>query len=128
MKLTLDGLEYDVFVSALSRKARIKESKLSGDVKSGNRFRDIVGTYYDYEMEIATDRLSPADYDALYEVLTAPQAAHIVSLPYGRTGMLEFEAYIQSVGDELKRENDPERAWSNLSVTFTAKRPQRRPE
>ena len=127
MKLTIDGITYDVFVSSLSRNANIKESKLSGDVKSGNRFRDIVGTYYNYEMEIATDRLSPTDYDALYEVLTAPQASHTVSLPYGRTGVMEFDAYIQSVGDELKRDENPERAWSNLSVAFTAKRPQRRP-
>lgn len=128
MKLTVDGIEYDVLVTSLSRKGKVKESKLSGDVKSGNRFRDIIGTYYDYDMEIATDRLSPEDYDALYEVLTAPVESHTVSLPYGRNGSMEFEAYIQQASDKMKSDTIAGRTWSGLSVTFYAKKPQRRPE
>lgn len=126
MKFTVDGIEYNVLVTSLSRSGKVKESKLSGDVKSGNRFRDIIGTYYNYEMEIGTDRLSPADYDSLYEVLTAPVESHTVSLPYGRNGTMEFEAYIQQVDDDLKRD-DAERMWAGMTVTFYAKRPQRRP-
>lgn len=127
MKLTVDGIEYDVLVTSLSRRGKIKESKLSGDVKSGNRFRDLIGTYYDYEMEIGTDRLSPEDYDALYEILTAPVESHTVSLPYGRSESMEFEAYIQTVDDNLKNDTTSGRVWGNLAVSFYAKKPQRRP-
>lgn len=127
MKFTVDGIEYNVLVTSLSRSGKVKESKLSGDVKSGNRFRDIIGTYYNYEMEIGTDRLSPADYDALYEVLTAPVESHTVALPYGRNGTMEFEAYVQQVDDDLKRDADAARMWAGMTVTFYAKRPQRRP-
>ena len=126
MKFTVDNVQYNALVTSLNRSARIKESKLSGDVKSGRHFRDLVGTYYDYDMEIATDRLSQAEYDSLYEALTAPVESHVVILPYGRT-TLQFDAYIQSVGDSYSADNGTDRLWGNLSVKFYAIKPQRRP-
>ena len=126
MKFTVDNVQYNALVTSLNRSARIKESKLSGDVKSGRHFRDLVGTYYDYDMEIATDRLSQAESDSLYEALTAPVESHVVILPYGRT-TLQFDAYIQSVGDSYIADNGTDRLWGNLSVKFYAIKPQRRP-
>lgn len=126
MKFTVDNVQYNALVTSLNRSARIKESKLSGDVKSGRHFRDLVGTYYDYDMEIATDRLSQAEYDSLYEALTAPVESHVVILPYGRT-TLQFDAYIQSVDDSYIADNGTDRLWGNLSVKFYAIKPQRRP-
>lgn len=126
MKFTVDNVQYNALVTSLNRSARIKESKLSGDVKSGRHFRDLVGTYYDYDMEIATDRLSNAEYDSLYEALTAPVESHVVILPYGRT-TLQFDAYIQSVDDSYIADNGTDRLWGNLSVKFYAIKPQRRP-
>ena len=126
MKFTVDNVQYNALVTSLNRSARIKESKLSGDVKSGRHFRDLVGTYYDYDMEIATDRLSQAEYDSLYEALTAPVESHVVILPYGRT-TLQFDAYIQCVGDSYIADNGTDRLWGNLSVKFYAIKPQRRP-
>lgn len=127
MKITVDGKSYTVLVTSLSRRGSVKESKLSGDVKSGARFRDIIGTYYSYEMKIGTDRLSATDYDALYEVLSAPVESHKVSLPYGRSGTISFDAYVQTVDDELKSDTANGRVWEKLKVTFYAKAPQRRP-
>ena len=126
MKFTVDNVQYNALVTSLNRSARIKESKLSGDVKSGRHFRDLVGTYYDYDMEIATDRLSRAEYDSLYEALTAPVESHVVILPYGRT-TLQFDAYVQSVDDSYIADNGTDRLWGNLSVKFYAIKPQRRP-
>ena len=126
MKFTVDNVQYNALVTSLNRSARIKESKLSGDVKSGRHFRDLVGTYYDYDMEIATDRLSQVEYDSLYEALTAPVESHVVILPYGRT-TLQFDAYIQSVDDSYIADNGADRLWGNLSVKFYAIKPQRRP-
>ena len=126
MKFTVDNVQYNALVTSLNRSARIKDSKLSGDVKSGRHFRDLVGTYDDYDMEIATDRLSQAEYDSLYEALTAPVESHVVILPYGRT-TLQFDAYIQSVGDSYIADNGTDRLWGNLSVKFYAIKPQRRP-
>lgn len=127
MKLTVDGVCYTVFVESVRRTGVVKESKVSGDLKSGTRFRDIVGTYYHYELSVATDRLSPTEYDALYDVLTSPTPSHAVALPYGRNGVLEFDAYIEQVNDDLLADHETERVWGNLTIKFKAKAPQRRP-
>ena len=50
--VTMDGHNYRVRVKvgALRRGFRLEESELSDTVKSGDAFRDIIGTYYDYTM------------------------------------------------------------------------------
>lgn len=126
MKFAIDGREFSAIVTQLDRKARIKESGLSGDVKNGRHFRDIVGTYYDYDMTIATNSLSRSEYDELYEILTAPQESHVVKFPYGQSEM-EYEAYITTVSDSMKSKRPAETEWYELSVTFEAIEPQRRP-
>lgn len=126
MKFTVDGVEFNAIVTEFSRRAEIRESKLSGDVKSGRYFRDIIGTYYSYEMTIATNSLSRVEYDALYEVLTAPVESHVVRFPYGQDE-LEYECYIDSVDDMLKRITEDEAEWAELGIEFIAIAPQRRP-
>lgn len=126
MKFSVEGREFDVFVTSLSRSARIVESKLSGDVRSGEHFRDIVGTYYDYDITIGTDALNEKEYDDLYEALTAPAESRVVVLPYGRD-VMEFEAYVEAVSDTLTSRRKGTSRWGELEVKFYAKRPQRRP-
>lgn len=126
MKFTVDGQEFNVFVTELTRSAAIVESKASGDVKNGDHFRDVVGTRYNYSMTIATDSLSKADYDGLYEILTAPVEYHRVVLPYGRS-TLEFDAYIETAEDRVKSDRETERTWADLTLDFYSKGVQRRP-
>lgn len=126
MKFTVDGKEFNVFVTELTRSAAIEESKASGDVKNGDHFRDIVGTRYNYSMTIATDSLSKTDYDNLYEILTAPVDYHRVILPYGRS-TLEFDAYIETAEDRVKSDRETERTWVDLTLDFYSKGVQRRP-
>lgn len=126
MKFTIDDQEFNVIVTELNRNGKVKESKLSGDVKSGAHFRDIIGTYYDYEMTIGSNALSEVEYDALYEILSAPVEFHKVTLPYG-SRVLTFQAYIEDTSDSLTADNGKTRRWGNLSVRFYAQKPQRRP-
>lgn len=126
MKFTVDGVVYNAFVTELSRSIRVVESDLSGDVMSGEHFRDMVGSYCDYSMTIGTDSLSPEEYDALVEVLADPKEFHTVILPYGRS-TLEFEAYIEEISDSLKSDRNGKKNWTDLSVGFYAKKPYRRP-
>lgn len=126
MKFTVDGVEFNAIVTELNRRAEIKESKLSGDVKSGRYFRDIVGTYYSYDITIATNGLSRVEYDALYQVLTAPVESHTVKFPYGQEE-LEYECYIETVEDSLKRIADTGAEWTEMTIDFIAIAPQRRP-
>lgn len=128
MKFTIDDVQYDVFVEALSREAKIKDGKNSSSTLSGLYKRDVIGTFYSYKMDIATNQPDTEQYDRLYEVLTAPQnEPHIVTLPYGQSA-LTFNAYITSVSDEIKAKRENGTLWGGLSITFEAERPQRVPE
>ena len=99
---------------------------MNGAVKSGDYFRDIIGTYYDYEMEVEPDPSAPEDYDAFYEMISAPVESHSVVVPYGQ-GTMTYDAMV-STGDDTKRDKiNGVTRWTGLKVKFSAKKPQRRP-
>ena len=78
----LDGVTYRVRVRmpTLTRSFRIEEGERSGVVKSGDYFRDITGTYYDYAMEVEQDPAHPEEYDAFYEAISAPEESHTITV------------------------------------------------
>ena len=49
---TVDGVEYDVNVMKLSRKAKVTDTDNSGRTLDGVMHRDIIGTYYNYTLEV----------------------------------------------------------------------------
>jgi len=122
--ITIDGNEYDVQVTGLTRKAAVLDGKNAGRVLSGRMTRDIIGTYYNYDISFGTSKLSPADYDALYELLTAPVEYHTITVPYGQ-GTKTFEAYVANATDTLRRMTQNYNHWGDLTITFTAMEPQR---
>lgn len=121
---TVDGRSFDVIVSSLQRKASVLDGKNAGRTLSGRMERDIIGTYYNYTLGIDPKLMTPADYDALYEILTAPTDSHGLVVPYGQ-GTISFNAYISNAEDTLKRMSGIN-LWSDLAVTFTAMEPKRR--
>ena len=120
MTITMDGVPYRLRVKlgTLRRSFRIEESERSGMVKSGEEFRDIIGTYYDYAMDV--------DYDAFFEAVSAPVEAHTVTLPYGQE-TLTYQAMVSAGEDKQRDKVAGVTRWTGLTVTFTAKKPQRRP-
>lgn len=120
----IDGKGFSgVGVESLKRSFRIPDGKNAGDMLSGDYERDLVGTYYDYDLVITTSDLTDNEYDDLFEVLSAPVNSHMVEMPYGMSS-LTFEAMIESGGDELIPMDDGT-WWGNLSVSIRAKKPQR---
>lgn len=120
----IDGKGFSgVGVESLKRSFRIPDGTNAGDMLSGDYERDLVGTYYDYDLVITTSDLTDNEYDALFEVLSAPVNSHMVEMPYGMSS-LTFEAMIESGGDELIPMDDGT-WWGNLNVTIRAKKPQR---
>lgn len=125
---TIDGVGYPgVGVESLTRSALIKDGQNAGELMSGEYERDLVGTYYHYTLVLSGMEPGSTDYDAMYEVLTAPVNSHQVVMPYGQ-GTLSFQAYIQNAGDALIAMTDTENWWGNLTIQFMAKRPQRVPD
>ena len=124
MELTVDGKKYNVLVTSLARKFQVLDGKNAERTLSGAMIRDIIGTFYNYEITILPAVGKYGDYDALYEVLSAPQDSHSVVLPYGQ-GTMSFRAYVTAGQDNLIRKKPGEAYWTGLSVQFIAMAPQR---
>ncbi len=124
--LRVDGVLYpNVHIASCKRDGEVLDGPNSGRVMSGTMFRDVIGTYYNYTMQIDTDEASLAEYDALYEVLTSPAKYHIVQMPYGQ-GAISFQAYVSSVTDELVSVRPGGNKWGGMSMKFVAMSPYRR--
>lgn len=120
----IDGKAYSgIGVEHLQRSFRIPDGPLAGEMLSGDYERDLIGTYYDYDLLISVSDLSSNEYDALFETLSAPVNSHTVEMPYG-AGSISFTAMIESGEDELIPMDDGT-WWGNLNLTIRAKRPQR---
>ena len=122
---TIDGNSYDVEIVSLKRKFSVLDGDKAGRAADGSMMRNIIGTYYNYSMQINTDRLSRSDYDSLYEILSAPVDSHTVVLPYGRTTLTQ-KMYVTGGEDDLKID-DNGNIWDNLSIEFVAMTPNRKP-
>ena len=121
---TIDNVTYDG-VMTLTRSFTIDEDGNGGKALDGTVMRSIIGTRYDYAMAIDSDGMTKAEYDSLYETLTAPQTSHSVVMPYGKNGTKSFTAYITGGSDNLERIDTDGRVWGGLSVTFYTVSPQR---
>lgn len=121
--ITIDNNTYSVGIIKITRKATQKIENL-GTTLDLRKHYDIKGTYYDYEVELATSRLNVTDYDNLYEVLTAPQESHTVTLPYGQS-TLTFEARVSVANDSIVQSFTSLKKWGTLKVTFEALTPQK---
>ena len=124
--ITVDGIFYSVHVEyeSLQRSFEILEGFNSGMMLTGRQTRDVLGTGYSYNMKIEPDPARRADYDALYEVLSAPQASHMVTLPYGQK-TITFEAMVQSGTDTFLGAVGGQNRWRGLSVNFAYIEPYR---
>lgn len=126
--VTMDGKQYRVRVKirTLRRSFRIEEDDRSGMVKSGAYFRSIIGTYYDYAMEVEPDPAAPEEYDAFFEAISAPVESHTVTVPYGQDTMT-YDAMVSSGEDTQRDKIGGVTRWTGLTVNFSARKPQRRP-
>lgn len=125
---TVDGVAYSVTVpeGGITRQGRVLDGDNTGRVQDGTMVRDIIGTYYNYQIEVDTRGTDKEEYDQLYEVLSAPVASHTITVPYGQS-TITFEAYVSNVDDTLQSMGGDGNLWTRLSFTFTAMSPRRRP-
>lgn len=113
--ITIDTNTYDVGVIKITRKASMKTEALGTTLDLVKHY-DIKGTYYDYEVEMATSHMNVTDYDNLYEALTTP-TTHTVTLPYGQT-TLTFEARVTVASDSLIKSFSALKKWRNVKDNF----------
>lgn len=124
---SVDGVEYpNVNVISLERTFAVMDGENAGRTMDGSMQRDVIGTYYNYNMELTSDYSDLTEYDKLYEVLSAPVDSHTIVVPYGQ-GTLTFTAYVANGNDNLIHKRPNFNKWDSLSINFVAMKPQRRP-
>ena len=126
--ISIDGVEYRVFVEYPTRQRsfNIPDGPLAGKSLKPRKIRDIDGTYYSWSMIVGQDPKHPEDYDAFYEVISAPVDFHRVKMPFGQRE-LEFDAAIYSGTDVDEGVRGERRSWGDLQVFFEPMEPQRKP-
>lgn len=124
--LTLDGVAYpNIHVVSLKRSFSVLDGDNAGRVMTGAMVRDIIGTYYNYSVEIDPVGTDPGEYDLFYESISAPVDSHALVVPYAQ-GTLEFEAYVSNGEDQLLSMYEVNE-WGNLTFNFIAMEPKRTP-
>lgn len=123
----VDGKAYNVFIpeDGIKRSFAVLDRDNTTRLTNGDMVRHVIGTFYNYTIEIDAKHTSKEEYDRLYEVLSAPTAFHTLQVPYGQE-LLTFQAYVTSGKDTLKKSAPDGNTWHGLSVYFVAKSPKRR--
>ena len=125
--LSLDGKEYpNLHVVSLKRSFAVLDGDNAGRVMTGAMTRDIIGTYYNYSMEIDPVSSDLAEYDEFYEAISAPVDSHVLTVPYAQ-GTATFDAYVANGEDELVYKHGSRNDWQNLAINFVAMKPKRTP-
>lgn len=117
--LNIDGREYRVHVifPSLVNSFELREGSNTGVSQSGRQIRDIIGTAYSYELQAEPDARFPEDFDALFDVLSAPVESHRVVLPYGQS-TIEFDAAIVSGKRTWYGKAANLQRWKDMSIQF----------
>lgn len=120
--LKIGTQEFVVGLVKLNRSFRIDE-KYRVTTEDGQLHREIRGIYTDYSIEIGD--VDQTQYDALIETLTSTEESQIVTLPYGKSGTVTFQAAFESISDGVTYIDEDEDGndvnfWDGLTVTFTA--------
>lgn len=123
--IILDGVTYSTLhVVSLKRSFSVLDTENTGRMSNGQMQRAIIGTYYNYSVEIDADAASRSDYDTFFEAISAPVDSHTLKIPYGQTTMT-FQAYVTQGSDELEAMLPSANRWGGLSFNFIAMAPQR---
>mgnify|MGYP000020309919 CR=1 FL=1 len=123
----LDGKRYNLSVTGLERSFEISDTDATGRTKDWKMHRDVVGTFYNYTIKLAVQRMDWNSYNRFYEAISAPVASHTLTVPYNAE-TLTFQAYCTKGKDKLiyKSKKNGQQLWDDLSVNFIAMEPQRK--
>lgn len=125
MTLTLDGITYRVRVvyDTYADTFELVEGPNAGDMLSGDRNRDLIGTKATYEMRVEPDPRYPADFDAFYAAVRAPVDTHSITVYDGQT-TLTYQAMIQSGSRVLRGTVGGVRRYRGSTIRFVPSAPQ----
>lgn len=121
--LTINGSAFDVDITSIQRQASILDGPNAGRLEDASMNRDVIGTFYNYAFTVSQGK-DPSDYDALFDLLTAPVKSHAIGVPFAQ-GITTFDAYVSDASDAMLSMVGGNQ-WGGLAFTAIAISPQRK--
>ena len=115
-----------IIFPSVEESADLVEGQNAGEMLSGRRERDLVGTYYNHTLSVEPDPRYPQDYDQFFDAITAPVPSHTITMPHGQ-GAVTYDAMVSSARHVANGVLAGVRRWRGLEVSFQGIRPARRP-
>lgn len=120
----MDNIDYNIDVISLKRNFEVADEDSSGRLQNWKMYRDVVGTFINYTLQLAMKDYDYESYNSFYQAISSPVASHVIEIAYGN-GVLIFDAYITKGSDELIHKGKIN-IWDNLQINFIAMEPQRK--
>lgn len=118
----MDGVVYNVHVESLTRKFSVNDTDKSGRTLDGSMYRDIVGTFYNYELQVSRKGNDTEALDALWEAISQPVNSHVCTFPYNQTTLTQ-RMYVTSGEQSLKLLDPQKTYWNGLKISYIAMTP-----
>jgi hypothetical protein len=117
-KLIIDGIPYSIPIIELPRKADILD-KVAERTEDGGLYREVLGTYINYQGVVFGTLNDTATYDALFDVLIQPIPYHMIELPINNKYAGPYKMYVSSVSDSVDRVLTDGTLFKALTCNFT---------
>lgn len=118
----MDGEMYNVQVMALKRSFEIKETIAAKLTQSGGIYRDLAGTYYNYQMTVREKNGDREALDAFWDAVSKPVPSHECTFPYNQTVMTQ-RMYVKTGSQDIGRLYENGADWKDITVQFVAQAP-----
>jgi hypothetical protein len=110
MSITIDGTEYDVALKIVNRKID-KLYKYAERVENGDLKSEILGVYFNFDVECGKSDRNATAYDNLIDKISEPTEVFEISMPYTRNSVLTFDCYFAGISDVA-------RVWKEDNTIF----------
>lgn len=118
----LDGRTYNVHVMSLKRLFEVKDAITPSTTLSGEIYRDVIGTYYNYTMTVRAKAGDREALDSFWDAISQPAASHVCVFPYNQT-VITQKMYIKSGSQDILRLHEDGAEWADITIQFTAQAP-----
>ncbi len=127
MSLVVDSITYDVNIKIVKRKAESLD-KYAERSEDGTLHRELIGVYFNYDLECGMSSHNVSDYAALYLKLTEPIEFHTITVPGAPSGYETFDCYFANIRDEVAHyQRNGIDYFRNLSFSVITQNPTRVP-
>jgi hypothetical protein len=123
--ITIDSQTFDVPLKVVNRKADMLY-KFAERTEDGVLHSELIGVYYNHDLEVGQSLNNVVDYAALWVKLTEPVAVHEITLP-DESGDLTFDCYFANVRDAVAKQENGTNYFRNLSFAVIAISPAKTP-